>query len=155
MVLPVAVGPQAILIADRRVGVFGAALFYEWVDSRQGKLPYYIKPADDSAMLLAGLWDRWKSRESGEILRSFAIVTTSVNPKLEFVHDRQPVILSRDDARTWMDHHVQTDELKPLFEPTVQDAIAVVPVSTYVSNANNKEARCIEPVGRPIEIEPD
>ena len=129
--------------------------FYEWLASKEGKLPYYIKPTDDSAMLLAGLWDRWKSRETGEVIRSFTIVTTTVHPKLEFIHNRQPVILSRDDARVWMDHHVPLDDLKPLFQPVVREALSIVPVSTYVSNSRNKEARCIDPIGRTIDIEPD
>ncbi len=32
-------------------------------------------------------------------------------------------------------------------------ALSVIPVSTYVSNSRNEGERCIEPIGKTIEIE--
>ncbi len=53
-------------------------------------------------MLLASLWDRWQSKTSDEIVESFTIVTAAASPQLEFVHRRQPVMLSKLGAVEWM-----------------------------------------------------
>jgi putative SOS response-associated peptidase YedK len=129
--------------------------FYEW--ARQAtpdgprKLPYYIRPHDASGLLLGGLWDRWRSREGDEVIESFTVLTVPAAPGLTFVHDRQPLMLSLADARRWMDPAAED------FEDVIDSALPVdvdaVPVSTYVNNARNKEARCVEPIGEPIPVE--
>ena len=42
----------------------------------------------------AGLWETWRDHESGEILRSFTIITTQANDMVSPIHNRMPVILS-------------------------------------------------------------
>ena len=132
--------------------------FYEWARARarsrdgKSKVPYYIRPHDKPGMLLAGIWDRWRSRDSREVLESFAILTTDAGKGLEFVHDRQPVMLSLRGARRWMDPDTSEDDLKRLLAPAIPEDLDVVPVSTYVNNARNKEARCVEPIGKPVPV---
>jgi putative SOS response-associated peptidase YedK len=55
-----------------------------------------------------------------EPLWTFTIVTTAANKEFEWLHDRQPVILSSTDAlNTWLDPSSQawTPELTKLVEP--------------------------------------
>src|SRR5215469_5346636 len=54
--------------------------FYEWqkLDAK-ARQPWHIGMADDALFAFAGLWDRWKDRASGEVIRSFSIVTTAPN----------------------------------------------------------------------------
>jgi putative SOS response-associated peptidase YedK len=132
--------------------------FYEWARTSaptsdgKSKLPYYIRPHDTPGLLLAGVWDRWRNRRSGEVLESFAILTTDTGAGLGFVHDRQPVMLSLADARRWLDPHASRDQLTTLLGPTIPVALDAVPVSSYVNNARNKEVRCIEPIGEPVAV---
>jgi len=51
---------------------------------------------------LAGLWDRWKDRASGETIRSFTIVTTTPNDLCAPIHNRMPVILDQGDHARWL-----------------------------------------------------
>ncbi len=128
--------------------------FYEWakqnVDGKVSKLPYLIQPHAENGLLLAGLWDHWTNPEDGSLLESFTILTTKANPELEFVHKRQPVMLSVEDARSWLDPSLATAELVALFDSVLPMDLAAIPVSTYVNNARNNDPRCITPIGDPV-----
>lgn len=132
--------------------------FYEWARTRErtsdgkSRLPYYIRPRDLPGLLLAGVWDRWRNRESNEVLESFAILTTKAARGLEFVHDRQPVMLALREARRWLDPAAPADELKAMLGPAVPADLDAVPVSSYVNDARHKEVRCLEPIGAAVTI---
>lgn len=140
----------------RRRCVVPVSGFYEWTKARSAegprKLPYYIHPREVPGMLLAGIWDRWRDPDSAETLDSFAILTTDASPGLAFVHDRQPVMLSFEDARRWLDPDAAPDSLKALLQSRLPVDLEAVPVSTHVNNARHKEPRCLEPVADPVRV---
>ena len=128
--------------------------YYEWQKDGRRRTPYYIRPRT-GGLLLAGVWDRWRSRDRSEAITSFAIVTTAVTSQLEFVHDRQPVMLSKDGARRWMSRDAAASELGTLLAPRIPVDLTVVPVSAYVGDPRNKESRCVEPVAATLAIDSD
>jgi putative SOS response-associated peptidase YedK len=125
--------------------------FYEWTRQNNQKLPYYIRPHDQAGLLLAGLWDRWRNPEADEVLESFTILTVPAAPGMAFVHDRQPLMLSLEDARSWMDP--EQEDLQALIGSGLPVAVDAVPVSTHVNNARHKDARCVDPIGPPLAID--
>ncbi|MFT7652864.1 MAG: putative SOS response-associated peptidase YedK [Candidatus Azotimanducaceae bacterium] len=126
--------------------------FYEWCRENNQKVPYYISAEDDNAMLLAGLWDKWRNRESGDALYSFTVLTTDAHESMRFVHHRQPVMLSLDEAKLWLDTTVTTDELEYLFAQRLPMSLEALPVSTHVNNARNKDARVVQAMGNGVHI---
>jgi len=54
----------------------------------------------------AGLWDTWASPDGGEI-KSCTIITTDANELLKSVHDRMPVILTREAEAVWLNPTIQ------------------------------------------------
>jgi putative SOS response-associated peptidase YedK len=68
------------------------------------KQPYAFTLASGEPFAFAGLWDRWKDPGAGEVLESFAIVTTTPNELTAAVHDRMPVILRPQDYDLWLSH---------------------------------------------------
>jgi putative SOS response-associated peptidase YedK len=51
--------------------------YYEWQDTPGGKQPWYFTARDGSPLLtVAGLWDEWKNRETGERIKSCAMIIT-------------------------------------------------------------------------------
>lgn len=140
--------------------------FYEWRKRLQPGLfgddagdstsgtgqPYYVRPRH-GAMLLAGVWDRWRRGET--IFDSFAVVTTAASEKLAFLHHRQPLLLAATDARVWLDAAEDSGGLAGLLAPRVPVELLVAPVSRQVGDARNKERRCAAPVGDAILIAPD
>lgn len=145
----------------RRRCVVPVSGFYEWQRTAQAasdgsrKVPFYIRPHDDPGMLLAGIWDRWRNPDDGELLESFAILTTDASPGLEFVHNRQPVMLSFAGARRWLDPEASPEALKSLLAPGIPADLDAVPVSSYVNNARHKDSRCTEPVADPVAVAAD
>jgi putative SOS response-associated peptidase YedK len=93
--------------------------FYEWHTEGNKKTPYFIALKDQIGFALAGLYDQWTNRETGEIIDTFTVITTRANPMMEEIHNlkkRMPVILSPGSEQKWLDLGV--DPLKEnLFEP--------------------------------------
>ncbi|GAC1421965.1 MAG: SOS response-associated peptidase [Flavisolibacter sp.] len=91
--------------------------FFEWrhiyrINKRTGqanktpeKYPYYITLKDREYFYMAGIWQPWTDKSTGEHVESFAIVTTKANSLMEQVHNskkRMPAILSEDLAYEWL-----------------------------------------------------
>jgi putative SOS response-associated peptidase YedK len=48
-------------------------------------------------MTFAGLWDEWKDKATGEMLKSCTMLITEPNDFVAEVHDRMPVVLESKD----------------------------------------------------------
>jgi len=124
-----------------------ASGFYEWDKIGKLRQPYYISRNDGCPMALAGLWDQWIDRQSGEVIESCTILTTSANRAVGRIHDRMPVILEPNDYGLWLDHKVQRiEELSDLFSPAAENILDIVPVSTYVNKAGHEGPQCVAPL---------
>ena len=80
-----------------------AAAVYEWrtIDDRNIKQPFAIARRDGKPLALAGVWTGWRGK-LGEVLRSFAIITTDANQLMAHVHNRMPVIVEEADWPVWL-----------------------------------------------------
>lgn len=111
-----------------------AAAFYEWQAGPAGKTPYAIARADGDPMALAGIWEGWRSPD-GDVLRTFAIVTTTANAEMAVLHERMPVILEQADWPGWLGE----TEVDPatLLRPSPQGVLRLWPVDKRVGNVRN------------------
>ncbi|XP_078434323.1 embryonic stem cell-specific 5-hydroxymethylcytosine-binding protein isoform X2 [Wolffia australiana] len=76
--------------------------FYEWKKDGSKKQPYYIYFKDGRPLVFAALYDCWHNAE-GESIYTFTILTTSSSSKLQWLHDRMPVILGdKSSINTWL-----------------------------------------------------
>jgi putative SOS response-associated peptidase YedK len=72
--------------------------------------PYHIQLRSELPFSVAGLWDEWVDRDSGQIKRTVSIVTTTANELLSKISNdpksesgpRMPVILSHEAERDWL-----------------------------------------------------
>lgn len=89
--------------------------FYEWrhiakIGTKKTiAYPYFIKPKYETYFLMAGIYNEWLDRESGELIPNFAIVTTVANPLMAQIHNlkkRMPTILPLHLAEQWL---IETD----------------------------------------------
>lgn len=121
--------------------------FYEWKQTDDGKQPYYIKLASEEPMALAGLWDRWESRETGESITSTTIITTDANKMIRPVHDRMPAILLPEAFSFWLDPmNEDTERLGELLNPVSSELFDVYPVSRRVNNPGNNDPQLLKDV---------
>jgi putative SOS response-associated peptidase YedK len=99
--------------------------FYEWRKTGTSKQPYCFEVNDGQLFAFAGLWDGWRD-PSGQWIRSCSILTTTPNALTSPVHDRMPVILSRDAYDVWLDPGV-TNVAASKLKPTTTRSLSIVP----------------------------
>ena len=120
--------------------------FFEWQKLADGKQPWLLRMANAEPFALAGLWSRWKDRESGVELDSCTIVTTAANELVAPLHDRMPVIVPREAYALWLDPEVvERERLDPLLVPYSADAREAYRVSRLVNSPANDDPACLEP----------
>jgi putative SOS response-associated peptidase YedK len=122
--------------------------FYEWranPDSR-AKTPMYIKLESGEPFAFAGLWESWQSPDGSNIL-SCTIITTQPNGLLEPIHNRMPVILSKDSYTQWLDPaEIDPKQAQRLLIPYPAELMTAYPVSTLVNSPANEDPLCIAPL---------
>ena len=120
--------------------------FYEWQKLGKVKQPVRIVLKNREPFGFAGLWEHWKSPEGADVL-SCTIVTTEANELLKAVHDRMPVILTRDAEAAWLEPKTQDPEtLLPLLRQYPSDEMEFYPVSREVNSPVVDKPSIIEPM---------
>jgi putative SOS response-associated peptidase YedK len=133
----------------RRRCVVPADGFYEWRRGNGRPQPYFIRRADDALLGLAGLWSGWRDPATGEVRRTFTIVTTQANEAVAPLHDRMPVVLPRDAWAIWLQpRSVDPSELVALLRPAPEgllESFAVEPLVNSVRNNGPELIRRLDP----------
>lgn len=117
--------------------------FYEWRRDGESKTPYFISLASGEPFALAGLWENWKDRESGESLQSSTLVTTGASEFMASLHHRMPVVLTPTTADEWL---AGSDSLLDDVS-AITPALHAWPVDRRVNNARNEGSDLIEAAG--------
>ena len=82
--------------------------FYEWqwLDEKgKNKKKYLITLPDNEAFAFAGLWSEWMDKTTGEIVKTYTILTTEANELMSIIHNtekRMPVILTKNNEIDWL-----------------------------------------------------
>ena len=119
--------------------------FYEWRRVGSTRTPVWIHDPSGSLLALAGLWTGRQDPETGDWRRTFTIITTRPNDFMVAIHDRMPVVITRDAWARWLDP-APTDpgELRALLEPREDVALDARAVSLLVNNVRNDGPELIE-----------
>ena len=119
--------------------------YFEWQNTGTTKIPHYFHNPEKIILPMAGLWDEWQST-TGELIKTYTVITTTPKPEYAHIHNRMPVILPHSVIDVW----VKTSEYSPitvldLVHP-YRDEMEVYPVSTFVISPKNNTAKCIAQV---------
>ncbi|KAI0298994.1 hypothetical protein B0F90DRAFT_1631821 [Multifurca ochricompacta] len=125
--------------------------YYEWLKKGTQRTPHFTRHRDRRLMLFAGLYDSATLNGEQRPLWTFAIVTTAASSGLAWLHDRQPVILTSQDALDqWLDTSSQTwnPKLNRLLDPySDPDApLECYAVPQEVGKVGTESPTFIEPV---------
>lgn len=112
--------------------------FFEWKHVGSQKRPFKIFSESFPLLSLAGIWDEWVSPQTGEIIRSFAIITTEPNVTMAPIHDRMPVILDDQQVTQWLNPKLENPKL--LLAPCSDDILKAEEVSRLVNSPKNDTA---------------
>ncbi len=94
--------------------------FYEWQTRNKLKQPYYINVKGTEAFALAGIYDSWTNKDTGEIVNTFSVITTRANLLMEEIHNvkkRMPVILDEESEKIWLDVDLPLDKTLSFLKP--------------------------------------
>lgn len=104
--------------------------FYEYHHFKGKTFPFHIAMKDGAPLSVAGLWDEWVDKETGEIHKTVSIVTCEANSIMARIHNnpkaegaRMPVILSREDQDKWLSPLLNKEELIQLAKPFPEELL--------------------------------
>lgn len=140
--------------------------WYEWQASptatdRKGKprkQPFFIRRGDGESIAFAGVYEFWRDKSAAEDdpnawVVSYTIVTTAAEPGMDRIHDRQPVVLDRDQWASWLDPTLtEPGDVRALLEPRAMGRFEAWPVGKAVGSSRNNGPALLEPAP-PSELE--
>ncbi|MFS0865138.1 SOS response-associated peptidase [Fredinandcohnia sp. 179-A 10B2 NHS] len=121
--------------------------FYEWKrKDDKTKIPIRIKLKSNKMFAMAGIWERWTS-PSGDTVYSCSVITTEPNELMNEIHDRMPVILKKEDEKTWLNPAIQVSpEISKLLKPLPAHLMEAYEVSSLVNSPRNNSPNLIQEI---------
>jgi putative SOS response-associated peptidase YedK len=124
-------GRKSIFADAARIGrcLILSTGFFEWQhiypkNKRTGEplktavaYPYYINLREDEYFFMAGIYQEWTDKSTGEIVETVAIVTAPGNDLMKEIHNkkkRMPTILAPDLAWEWMMDDLTDDRIQEI-----------------------------------------
>ena len=130
--------PSFRLIAKSNRCIIPISGFFEWQLVDNKKIPWFITLKNEDIISLAGLWSEWVNPQTGEIKKTFTILTTEANEMMAKIHNtkkRMPAILTRETEGIWLDKKTTTNEYPSIIKPLANNLLDAYTVSPLVSNA--------------------
>jgi putative SOS response-associated peptidase YedK len=136
--------------------IIPVAGFFEWQHTTSGKIPWYIYRSDNDIMSLAGLWSEWTDTSTGELLRTFSVITTGANDLMAGIHNskkRMPVVLEKSMEGIWLDLASGKDQLAEAMKPYPSSVLAAHTISDLINRqaADRNNPDVIRPFKRTTE----
>lgn len=104
--------------------------FYEWHGERSDRRPTWFHDPSGRPLLMAGILQRAPE--------AFAVLTGPARPPVDAVHDRMPVLFTKEGARRWLSEPprvVQPDEV----------TLVGIEVSPRVNAVGHDDPSCLAP----------
>ena len=115
--------PESKMFRDaalKRRCLVPVSCFYEWrhfalpEEKKPKAYPYYITLKNKPYFFMAGIWQNWTDRLTGETMDCFAIVTTEANAFMSQIHNtkkRMPVIFTDELAYQWIQPELSEEQI--------------------------------------------
>jgi len=110
--------------------------FFEWRWYNGKNYPYYIYLKNHEPFAMAGLWDSWINKSTNEEIKTYTIITTDANPLMAMIHNkkkRMPVILKKEDYKTWIDKNIGKEQTMNLLQPFEQNEMDAYTISKLIT----------------------
>ncbi len=123
--------------------------FYEWRRLQSGrKQAFHITRPDHAPFAFAGLWSVWHGAgqagaPAGAPIRSCAIITAPATGAIAALHDRMPVILTRDAEQAWLDQLAPQPLLSELMRDCTEQPMSLRAVGPAVNDARYDGPDCL------------
>jgi putative SOS response-associated peptidase YedK len=111
--------------------------YFEWMDVNGKKYPFYIFLTDAQVFSFGGIWEEWVNEKTGEILRSFAILTCEANSLTAKIHNtkkRMPLILEQQSEDLWFDYSVRKSNKDAIIKPYDAERMDAYSISRLITS---------------------
>ena len=139
--------------------------FYEWYaaepsagvpigrgKTKPKKQPFFIHRADGGRLVMAGIYEIWRNpqvdpSDEEAWLRTCSVITTQATDAAGHIHDRMPMVITRDAIGDWLDPMITDPQrAQELLAVTEASALAAYAVSTEVNSVENNNPSLVEPL---------
>ncbi len=136
--------------------------WYEWQVSptsidgkgKPRRQPFFVHRSDAEPLAMAGVYEFWRdgsrSEEDPEAwLTTYAIITSAAEPGLDRIHQRQPLVLEREDWADWLDPR-QRDlvSVRAHLEFSEPGRFDAYPIGMAVNSSRNNGDQLLLPAAR-------
>ncbi len=118
--------------------------FYEWRRDEDGKRPIWFSSPGGELFAFAGIWARLEPA-GGEPVTSCALLTCRPNAIVGAVHNRMPVVLSREAERAWVDPEAEAGDLQKLLGPVPEGLLVAREVGDAVNDVREDGPHLLDP----------
>tara|TARA_Y100001970_G_C14206039_1_gene844057 strand:- start:1542 stop:2195 length:654 start_codon:yes stop_codon:yes gene_type:complete len=115
--------------------------YYEWKIHKNNKIPFYINIPEQESIYFAGIWKYLNFKEN--LNKIFTIITKKANSKIMNIHNRMPILLSRDETEKYL-YDDKSSYLNLNFTSELEDYLDFYSVSKFVNNPLNDSRECIK-----------
>src|SRR5271165_5109698 len=157
----VAVKPSFRRAFAKRRCIIPADGYYEWQpveeDGKKRKQPYFIYRTDGGSLAFAGIYERWRDEsvppdaQLADAERAWlwtaAIITTQATDDVGQIHDRMPMVITREHWADWLDpDNTERSQLQATMLPAMAGGLTSHPVSVAVNFVRNNGPELIKPL---------
>jgi putative SOS response-associated peptidase YedK len=134
--------------------VFPVTSFMEWWRLPDGRrLPYLLRSPTPAPLYLAGvgrpaLSSNAPGADGGEA-GGFAVLTCPARPQLQWLHHREPRLLTLAGARAWLGGLAPEVLARGLAAPQAAVPLEALPLGPAVGDARQRDRALLEPLGAP------
>jgi putative SOS response-associated peptidase YedK len=118
--------------------------FFEWQKVKGPRQPYAIGMKSGEPFALTALWESWKHPATGDIIRTFCVITTEANELLAQIHDRMPVIIPPEAYDRWLSP--AEPDPRDLLIPFPAEPMTMWPISARVNSPKNDDPTILDPL---------
>lgn len=92
--------------------------FIEGSEKEKLNDPYLIRRKDREALILAGICEEWVDKNTGEIFKGYAIITTAASELMKSIkHHRSPLKLDDEEIDIWLDQNSDEQTINKILYP--------------------------------------
>ncbi len=122
--------------------------FFDWRHEGKKKIPYFIQVNDEDIFSMAGIYSDWTDPQTGEIIKTFSIITTEANDLMKYIHNtnsRMPVILLQEEEKNWLDPRLTKQEIESFLHPFPNTLMKAYEINNDFILKNPHDPSIIEP----------
>ncbi len=110
--------------------------FFEWRHKEPGKkntekYSFYVTLKDEGMFVFGGIWEQFTDRQTGEMVSTYAIITTPANELMELIHNskkRMPLIIEPEKALKWLEPNLSDNEIQSFIQPFDVNRLKAKPI---------------------------